>query len=234
MAFITVTPVVSRSAATTLAPRSQRPQRPSRRPSAAPRMIATESVSESVASTTTTKTVLSDRAVQLLAYIRGHKSIFSPGEGFMATHLALFRKNDTGRSFTPLDELATNAHMLPGGSVAAMMLVQQDDLIAKGIEIAKTLVPNLAADDVLTEILEYDIRTILRTISYGAACHSVNFIHENNMGMMKMLHQEIGIPDGTVTKVLSSLKDIVVSQISDDVLVAPTSDCFDAVGDFMA
>lgn len=181
-----------------------------------------------------TATELSIKARELLSYVRGHKSIFRPGQGFNSTQVTLFRKNDTGRCFTPLDELATNARMLPGGSVAAFMVVQEDQLVETAVNAAYAVADNIKSDDTLTEIISFDLRYLLRVISYGAATKSTNFIYENNLGMMKMLHREVGLPSVADVAGLKAAKDAVIAQITDSSLVDSTAACFDVVIEFLS
>lgn len=221
MAFITPTPVaLSRQNALSTSKRVSFPAaRHAPRP-ALLRMVATEPA--------TTTTTLSLKARELLSYVRGHKSIFHPGDGFTATHCALFRKNDTGRCFTPLVELATNAHMLPAGSVAAMMVVQEDSLVETAVEAVFEKYPMLRDDETLLEIVSFDLRYLLRVISYGAACQSTDFIHTNNIGMMKMLHEEVGFPVNADQIGLNAARKAVLSQ-SDSAFLDTTTACFDVV-----
>lgn len=191
-----------------------------------PRMVAVEP--------TKTGTVLSQHAQDLMSYVRGHKSIFRAGEDFDSTQVTLFRKNDTGRSFTPLDELATNAHVLPGGSVAAMLLVQKDEFTKIALSAIEKQSPHIMDDDTLYGILEYDLIVLLRTISYGAACQVTDFIHDNNMGVMKMLHDEAGIPKDSIPTAIIAVKEAVLSQIAEADLIDSTGQCFDVVHDFFS
>lgn len=179
-------------------------------------------------------TKLSKRATELLSYLGAHKSIFRPGTGFNSGTATFFRKNDTGRSFAPLDELATNAHLLPGGPVAASMLVQIDDLIETCYQSALSNFPALEADQVLKDIFQNDVRSLLRIVSYGAACQTTDFIHENNLGMLKLLHEELGFPTGLVADAVRVAKDEVLNQVNDASLVENTAECFDVVIAFMS
>eukprot|EP00177_Eucheuma_denticulatum_P003857 GFKZ01006982.1.p2 GENE.GFKZ01006982.1~~GFKZ01006982.1.p2 ORF type:complete len:225 (+),score=41.80 GFKZ01006982.1:255-929(+) len=208
---------------------------PSSRSTRSPRMIATEPTTtpSTKATPPSTATDLSTVATTLLSYVRGHKSIFRPGRGFNSTHATLFRKNDTGRLLTPLDELATNAHVLPGGSVAAVMLVQEEDIVTKALAAMGGEIGGLETGSVVSEILEFDLRYMLRVISYGIASGSEDFLHENNWGMMKMLHREVGIAVAVDVKGLRVARDVVVSHVSDQALADLTTRCFDVVIAFM-
>lgn len=226
MAFVTPTPLAQARRTTFSRTSSRRPgvTRSIRRPT--PRMIATEPQK--------TSTELSVRALELLSYVRGHKSIFNPGVGFNSTQATLCRKNDTAYAFTPLEELATNAYMLPGGSVAAFMVVQEEELVDVATKAAFKTAKTIQNDEKLSEIVSYDFRSIIRVVSYGSACKSVDFIHANNLGMMKMLHKEVGIPAEADVTGLEAAKEAVLAQITDSTLVDSTAACFDTVIAFMS
>lgn len=188
------------------------------------RMIATEPVLEEA-----TKTELSDRAITLISYIRGHKSVFQPGRGFTAASTTLFKKNDTARQFTSMEELVTNDYTLPGGQIAAIMVDQKDDLLLTAMDAAESVMPSAKTDETIIDILHYDISALLRAISYGAACQSLDFLHENNVNMMKALHDEAGIPSIVVPTAINAVKDVVLEQVSDRIVAETTAVCFDVV-----
>lgn len=197
------------------------------------RMIAAEPIVE-----TSTKTELSDHALTLNSYIRGHKFVFQPGDGFSATTSNLFKKNDTARVFTPLDELETNDLHLPGRAVAAVMVSQKDALIDLALSAAEDHLPTARSDETMSDILSYNIDTLLRAISYGAACQSSDFLHLNNVGIMKLLHEDVSISHATISAALSAVKKYVlahVSEVADDAsVVESTAECFDIVIDALA
>lgn len=197
----------------------------SRRPHhrAATRMIATEPMTD-----VSTKTELSDQALVLISYIRGHKTVFQPGEGFISTTTTLFKKNDTAHTFTPLDELETNKHVLPGGEVAAFMVSQKDDLMSTALQAAERI-KSISSDDVLLDIFQYDMFALLRVISYAVASGSMDFLHENNVNIMKLLHEDVGIPPSVVPSALNAVKDFVLANISDSTVAKSTATCFDIV-----
>jgi Phycobilisome protein len=178
---------------------------------------------------TATDTVLSHRAAQLLGYLRAHKSIFSPGLGFKATHLALYRKNDTGKSLVPEDELVTNAAMLPGVDVARLMLQIRDETLEHAKEQVLAVAPAMAEDATLANMLWFDLAYIFRVASYGIGVTSLNFIHEDNISMLKELYEEIGMPKVAVSTGINSLKEAVTSRVLDENLKQISSDCFDAI-----
>lgn len=124
--------------------------------------------------------------------------------------------------------------MLPGGSVAAFMLVQEDQLVDTAMNAAYAAADNVKSDDTLTEMLSFDLRYLLRVISYGAATKSTNFIHDNNLGMMKMLHDQVGLSAVADVAGLNAAKDAVIAQITDNSLVESTAACFDVVIDFLS
>lgn len=181
-------------------------------------------------------TNLSDRALTLMSYIRGHKSVFSPGEGFVSVTTTLFKKNDTGRTFTPRDQLDTNANVLPGFDVAAYMYDNADALIEQAVELtlSKMSTSSTVSVENQKDILSYDFHAVLRAISYGAACQTANYIHPVNIGMMKMLHDEAEIPGAAVAAALESVRDTVVSHLNDDGLKKSTVECFNAARDALA
>lgn len=186
-----------------------------------------------IATEPTTSTEISSTAKYLLSYLRGHKSIFRAGDGFNSTQATLFRKSDTSRLFTPLEELATNAHVLPGGSVAALFIVKEEDTVQQAVDAAKTRL-GAQFSDVVLRVLEFDLRYMLRVISYAVACQSVDFMHHNNWGIMKMLHAEVGIsPEADVAGLIKA-KEVVLAQITEPHLVEPTAACFDVVINFMS
>lgn len=147
---------------------------------------------------------LSYRASQLLSYVRAHKSIFSPGLGFTASHLALFRKNDTARCMVPAEELECNAALLPGVSVASAMA----DVSETAFEDARKAVAAAQADmgEKVTAIIEHDLKYFARVVSYAVACGSDDFIHQNNMGMVRELYAEIGLETKAVLAGVESLR----------------------------
>lgn len=232
MAFLAPAPLICSAPSSTLTSpwRTSRtpPPRPLHAPPlprAAPRMIAAEPA---------TATELSLHAIQLQSYVRGHKSIFRPGRGFNSTTITLFRKNDTGRSYTPLEELSTNAAMLPGGAVAAQMLMKHDELLRVALAAAVETAPEISRDDTLQDVFNHDVTFMLRVISYGAACQASDFIHENNMGLMKLLHAEVGIPHSAISNAILAVKKEILQTINEQHLILSTAECFDVVADFMA
>jgi hypothetical protein len=178
---------------------------------------------------TATDTILSYRAAQLLGYLRAHKSIFSPGVGFKATHLALYRKNDTGKSLVPADELVTNAAMLPGVEVARLMLEIRDETLENAKEHVLAVAPSIAEDATLANLLWFDLAYIFRVASYGIAVTSLNFIHEDNINMLKEFYEEIGMPKIAISTGIKTLKEAVTSRVLDENLKQVSSDCFDAI-----
>lgn len=192
------------------------------------RMVATEPVTEEV-----TTTSLSERAMELMSYVRGHKSIFQAGKGFYSVPGTLFRKNDTARLFTPVDELHTNASELPGMPVALFMVENSDALVDTAFEAAQQVYPSLGSDDDIVDILRYDVLTILRTVSYGAAVKSNDFLQGNNAAMLRLLHEEVGIPREAMTAALNAAKDMVINGV-DAELRDSTASCFRVVLDIFA
>lgn len=204
------------------------------------RMVAAQP--KDAAGTTKTKTastdttaVLSDQAIVLMSYLRGHKSVFLPGNGFKGSTAALFKKNDTARAFTPEDQLETNARLLPGGTVAGIMVRTSDTLISQAVQTTLSAWSNGSADeseqDVIADVLKYNYEALFRAVSYGAACQAVDYLHPDNIAMMKMLHEEVGIPAVAVAAGIDAVRDAVVEQVDDDAVHESTVQCFDAARD---
>lgn len=177
---------------------------------------------------------LSPRAAELLSWVRAHKSIFSPGEGFTATHLALYRKNDTGRCLVPADELDCNAEMLPGVDVARSILENNEAILEKAKADVLAVAPELKDEESpVTKIFWHDLAYFLRVVSYGVAVTSPDYIHANNLGMVKQLYGEIGLSQAAVDAGITSLKSSVVVDVSDAELKKSTAECFDVLANFM-
>lgn len=193
-----------------------------------PRMVATEPVTEASTSET-----LSDRAMELISYIRGHKSIFRPGIGFSSVSGTLCRKNDTARLFTPPDELKTNAKELPGVSVALLIHDQAESLIEAALNAAENVYPPSTSDQLIADIVHHDLTTVLRAVSFGIAVRSEDFLHDNNAAMMKALHDEVGFPGQAMVAALNTIRDIILSQTGND-LHDITASCFQAACDVFA
>lgn len=193
-----------------------------------PQMVATEPVTEASTSET-----LSERAMELMSYVRGHKSIFRPGVGFSSVSGTLCRKNDTARLLTPPDELETNAKELPGVSVARVIYDQADSLVNAAQNAAEDVYPLLASDEFLADIVRHDVSAVLRAISFGVAVQSKDFLHDNNSALMKALHDEVDIPGDAMVAALNTVRDTVLSQINND-LRDVTASCFQAACDIFA
>lgn len=191
------------------------------------RMIATEPSAPAV--TVPAVTPLTPRAVELLSYIRGHKSIFRPGVGFNSTTITLFRKSDTGRLFTPPDELSTNAHVLPAVDVAAFIHDNNQEIVESGVAAVVAIMPEVDTDDRLRDILHHNFKTILRAVSYAAAVQVFDFVHENNIGMMRMLHEELGVSSNTIATAVEAMRDIILTSVTDADLVKSTTTCFEII-----
>ncbi|PXF41822.1 hypothetical protein BWQ96_08470 [Gracilariopsis chorda] len=166
---------------------------------------------------------LSRRAAKLQSYLRGHKSILRPGEGFSSTTATLFRKNDTALLLTPLEELATNAHMLPGGSVAATIFVSQEQISTMMQDLSDGMAEDKAA------VFQSSMAQLVRIISYGIAAGSLDFVHENNIGIMNLLHKEVGLEAQVLHSALRQVRDFIVQQVTEPDLVQLTNDCFEVV-----
>lgn len=169
---------------------------------------------------------LSAKATDLKSYIRAHKSIFYPGEGFLAMASALTRKNDTGRCLIPAVELETNAHILPGRVAAEYILNSREELL------------NAAVDEVgaekgtqAEEIVNYDMNYVLRVTSYAVAVGSVNFIDANNLGMMAELHLEVGINAKKFSKAIVNIGEKVAAAMEEKAVADKTKECFVTIAD---
>ena len=182
---------------------------------------------------TRTSEALSLTARELMGYIRGHKSVFRAGEGFKSMHAALCRKNDTGRFFIPQEELETNAHMLPGKKAAEMILEEREKIVEEAKEKVLKVVGKGISEEVV-DIVVHDLMYLLRVISYGIAVCSTDFIHDNNMNIMKLLHKEIGVQGKGMTAGISCMKKFVEKELHTDEKVRKVAAaCFDKVIKFM-
>lgn len=188
-------------------------------------MVATEQ--------TERKYVVTTRAVELISYIRGHKSLFNPGQGFSSVQAALFRKNDTARIFVPEEEIVTNAQHLPGKHVLEIVLEDSDTIAEKGLQALCDILPNVKDSEEVAAILKFDLLYVLRVVSYGASVKSTDFVHDNNIGIMNMVHEELEVAGAPVIAAVEAMRDYVVSRMSDNELIASTIACFDVVLDFM-
>lgn len=131
---------------------------------------------------------MTPEATTLLSFLRAHKSLFSPGDGYNATTAALMRKNDTGKSAVPSVELDTNAFFLPGKPAGEALLAHWDEVVEVGRASLAASLPGVAADSDVGKVLYYDVLMLLRIISYGVLVQNVNFLHENNMAMIVALY----------------------------------------------
>lgn len=131
---------------------------------------------------------MTPEAVTLLSFLRAHKSLFSPGVGYNATSSALMRKNDTGKSAVPAEELVTNAYFLPGKPVGEALLAHWDEVVEAGRASLAASLPGVSPDSDVGKVLYYDVLMLLRVISYGVLVQNVNFLHENNMAMLVALY----------------------------------------------
>lgn len=111
--------------------------------------------------------------------------------------------------------------------------MQEADIVAKGFEAMSAHMGGVEEGSVVAEILEFDLRYMLRVISYGVASGSHDFLHENNWGMMKMLHREVGIDVAVDVKGLQVARDVVLSHVKEEELLDLTTRCFDIVIAFM-
>lgn len=131
---------------------------------------------------------MTPEAVTLLSFLRAHKSLFSPGSGYNATSSALMRKNDTGKSAVPTEELDTNAYFLPGKPVGEALLAHWDEVVEAGRASLAASLPGVSPDSDVGKVLYYDVLMLLRIISYGVLVQNVNFLHKNNTAMLVALY----------------------------------------------
>ncbi|KAI0566484.1 Phycobilisome protein [Gracilaria domingensis] len=215
MAFIPLTALPRSAATNSFAAKTSLPRRrPAHVSRTAPSMVLTEKAKTAA---------LTPRAKQLQSYIQCHKSLFRAGEDFSATAATLFRKNDTARVLTPLDELATNANMLPGGPVAATILVHIEEIENKISEAAAQL------DEVVQSVFQRNVRLLVRVVSYGIAAGSADYMHENNVGIMRLLNQELGIESTFVESTLLAVRDLILERHTESSLIELTTECFDSL-----
>lgn len=123
--------------------------------------------------------------------------------------------------------------MLPAGAVAALMVVQEDQLVDTAVDAVFEKFPLIREDETLVEILSFDLRYLLRVVSYGAACQATDFIHESNMGLVNMLHKEVGFPEGADKIGIAAAKEAVLSQ-TDSAFLESTTACFDVIMDHLS
>lgn len=171
---------------------------------------------------------MTPEAVTLLSFLRAHKSLFSPGVGYNATSSALMRKNDTGKSAVPAEELDTNAYFLPGKPVGEALLAHWDEVLEAGRASLSASLPGVSPDSDVGKVLYYDVLMLLRIISYGVLVQNVNFLHENNMAMLVALYDEMSVPPSVMPTVVRAMKDATIKLIDAD-LVDGTSACFEEV-----
>lgn len=199
--------------------------------------VVSTSSSSAATETAATASVMSRKAIQLTCYLRGHKSVFRPGTGFQSSTKALFLKNDTGRTFCPPDQIQTNIDELPGHSVALYMHDNADMLVADALA---HIAQQLHIHDKVADVLTYDLYSAFRAVSYAAAVQSIDFLDSNNVGMMRELHDEIGIPGSSLKGAIDNIKNIVVAHLKQSNntnnninadLVHTTSLCFDCLRD---
>ncbi|OSX74897.1 hypothetical protein BU14_0262s0014 [Porphyra umbilicalis] len=202
--------------------RSSRCRLPSRRVVTVPvrqltRMVAAEATLS-----------MTPEATTLLSFLRAHKSLFSPGDGYNATTAALMRKNDTGKSPVPSVELDTNAFFLPGKPAGEALLAHWDEVVEAGRASLAASLPGVAADSDVGKVLYYDMLMLLRIISYGVLVQNVNFLHENNMAMLVALYDEMGVPAAVMPTAVRVMKDFTLKLI-DAGVADGTAACFEEV-----
>lgn len=174
---------------------------------------------------------LTAKAQELLGYLRCHKSIFLPGVGFNSTTISLMRKNDTGKCVVPLDEIETNRSHLPGASAIEVVVKKEQEIVEMGWNAAKKA--GIKGGEPVEKIVKYDMTTFLRVISYAVGAQCTNYVHENNLLMVKMLYSELGVPSTNVAKGIEAMKKAVIADTKDQSVSGSTSDVFDVVINFL-
>lgn len=197
-------------------------------------MVAAAQPGSAAPATAAEHIVLTTRARDLISYVRGHKSIFDPGEGFASTQITLTRKNDTGRSCIPADEIETNAHVLPGADVAHFVQANSERLLNDAVAAAYRVQPALEHDPSLADIVTNDLGIIIRVVSYAIAVASPNFIHPNNIGIMAALHDEVGFSTDARNAALTTLSDAIAPQAADPAVAQNARACFQQITELMA
>lgn len=169
---------------------------------------------------------LTPRAIEMLSWLRAHKSILDTEAGFNSTQTVLCKKNDTARCMIPAMELDTNAAELPGVDAARVMLEHKDEIIEKAKRDVLDAIPALADDTPTSRMVWHDVALILRIISYAAAVSVTTFLHENNVGIMRDLYREVGLSNTVVKTMISSMKGSALALLSDASLKDSTAACF--------
>jgi len=167
---------------------------------------------------------LSDRGSQAKSYLRGHKSILDVGaDGMIASQAAaLFRKNDTGRSFVSEREVATNAGVLTHSEVLGEVLHRREEIVEAGLAALVAAVgKGEGIDEDVRTSCRFDLLSILRVVSYAASVESVDFIHRENLQLYKVLYDELGLSLGPLVAGIAAMRDALR-----DSRAAP---CFDQV-----
>lgn len=180
-----------------------------------------------VAAKTENTSAISGRAAELLGYVRAHKSIFSPGTGFNSTHAALFRKNDTGKSLVPEEELETNKGVLDGVETARYILGSYDDIVESAKAAAKSAAPSL--DDTAAGIVYADLAYYLRILSYATAAGSTDFLHKENLALHAEMYSELKVPVEAVVAGITAMKDTVLNNAPSAAVKDTTSACFETL-----
>lgn len=194
--------------------------------------VATATTKETAATATPNKVEISRHARDLRGYLRAHKSIFNPGTGFLATTITLTRKNDTGRMLIPAVELETNSHVLPGRVSAEYILENNDTLVETAANSVLSTVPNVSEQ--VAEIIRHDLAYILRVTSYAVAVQATDFVHDNNLAIMRELHNEVGVPTTSFCAALTTMSEQIISAVSDKSTAETTRECFKIVSDALA
>lgn len=204
--------------------RHRRPQLTTLRPP-----LASATASESAATTIPNKVEISRHARDLRGYLRAHKSIFSPGAGFLAQVITLTRKNDTGRMLIPADELETNSHLLPGRAAAEYILENSEKLVETAAEQVIAAIPDVSEE--VAEIVRYDLGYVLRVTSYAVAVQATDFVHDNNLAMMQELHLEVNIPAAVFCDAVKKMGDEIATSVGDSATDEITRECFKKISD---
>ena len=164
--------------------------------------------------TETPKPALTKKAYELLSYLRCHKSIFFPGQGFNSTTVALTLKNDTGRCLIPEEEIETNRVHLPGATALKIILEKQEELVGKAWGVIEEKQGGLSEE--VEKILKYDLEVFLRVISYAVGANCRNYIARNNFEMAKMLYDELGVGHTVMADAIEAMKMGLMNELDEE------------------
>jgi hypothetical protein len=156
---------------------------------------------------------MSQRAQSLRAFLRGHKSLFRPGEGFHTEVALTCTKNDTAQLFVPLEELESyrGRRGFPGADVVAVISQNAGAIVEAGIKAAQVQkelyegknLGQLSRLEAIEEQIANDLSDQLRVVSYAVLAQDedaapVDFLHKRNVALVLELYQELGVDLGRI------------------------------------